>query len=197
VRATGGRNAYRVLIFQGPSTDIDKTNTLMTTLPEDKVEDRLMAEVHYYTPWNFCGLTQDESWGSKYYFWGENYHIADAEDFYPDWNCEEDYMHAQFQSMKTKFVDNEIPVILGEYGAIRRINIDNAEWQLLHYESRAYFNKYVTEQAKNYGLVPFYWDEGSLTNHGFGMMDRDQLEVGDQLLYDALMEGANAGAYPF
>ncbi|WP_148660885.1 cellulase family glycosylhydrolase [Marinilabilia salmonicolor] len=70
VRATGGCNAYRVLIFQGPSTDIDKTHTLMTALPQDDVEDRLMAEVHYYTPWNFCGLTQDENWGDFYYFWG-------------------------------------------------------------------------------------------------------------------------------
>lgn len=197
VRATGGRNAYRVLIFQGPSTDIDKTHTLMTSLPQDDVEDRLMAEVHYYTPWNFCGLTQDESWGGFYYFWGENYHIEGAEGRYPDWDCEEDFVLAQFQKMKTRFVDNGIPVILGEYGAIRRTISDNADWQQLHYESRAYFNRYVTEQAKNYGMVPFYWDEGSLTNHGFGMMDRDQLEVGDQLLYDALMEGSNAGEYPF
>lgn len=197
VRGTGGRNAYRVLIFQGPSTDIDKTHTLMTSLPQDDVEDRLMAEVHYYTPWNFCGLTQDESWGDFYYFWGENYHIEGAEGRYPDWDCEEDYVLAQFQKMKTKFVDNDIPVILGEFGAIRRTISNNAEWQQLHYESRAYFNRYVTQQAKNYGMVPFYWDEGSLTNHGFGMMDRDQLEVGDQLLHDALMEGSNAGEYPF
>jgi endoglucanase len=197
VRSTGGRNAYRTLIFQGPSTDIDKTNTLMNTLPQDDAEDRLMAEVHYYTPWNFCGLTQDESWGDRYYFWGENYHIEGAEGRYPDWDCEEDYVLAQFQKMKTKFVDNGIPVILGEFGAIRRTISDNAEWQQLHYESRAYFNRYVTQQAKNYGMVPFYWDEGSLTNHGFGMMDRNQLEVGDQLLHDALMEGSNAGEYPF
>lgn len=197
VRSTGGRNAYRVLIFQGPSTDIDKTNTLMNTLPQDDVEDRLMAEVHYYSPWNFCGLTQDETWGDFYYFWGENYHVSGAEGRFPDWDCEEDYVLAQFQKMKSKFVDNGIPVILGEYGAIRRTISDNAEWQQLHYESRAYFNRYVTEQAKNYGMVPFYWDEGSLTNHGFGMIDRDQFEVGDQLLYDALIEGANAGIYPF
>jgi aryl-phospho-beta-D-glucosidase BglC (GH1 family) len=197
VRATGGRNAYRVLIFQGPSTDIDKTHTLMTTLPQDDVKDRLMAEVHYYTPWNFCGLTQDETWGDFYYFWGENYHIDGAEGRYPDWDCEEDFVLTQFQKMKNQFVDIGIPVILGEFGAIRRTISDNANWQQLHYESRAYFNRYVTEQAKNYGMVPFYWDEGSLTNHGFGMIDRNQLEVGDQLLHDALMEGSNAGEYPF
>jgi aryl-phospho-beta-D-glucosidase BglC (GH1 family) len=197
VRGTGGRNAWRVLIFQGPSTDIDKTYSLMKTLPEDQVEGRLMAEVHYYTPWNFCGLTKDESWGKYYYFWGEDYHVEGAQGRYPDWNCEEDHVRSQFRKMKTQFVDKGIPVILGEFGAIRRNIKDNAEWQQLHYESRAYFNKYVSEQAKNYGLVPFYWDEGSLGNHGFGMMNRNSLEIGDQLLYDALIEGADAGSYPF
>nr|MDA3881541.1 cellulase family glycosylhydrolase [Prolixibacteraceae bacterium] len=197
VRATGGRNAWRVLIFQGPSTDIDKTYTLMKTLPEDQVEGRLMAEVHYYTPWNFCGLTEDASWGKFYYFWGKDFHVQGAQGRYPDWNCEEDYVRSQFSKMKTQFVDNGIPVILGEYGAIRRSINDNAEWQQLHNESRAYFNKYITEQAKNYGLIPFYWDEGSLGNHGFGMFDRTNNNVGDQLLYEALTQGADAGKYPF
>lgn len=56
VRATGGKNANRILVVQGPSTDIDKTNKLMLTLPVDNVANRMMVEVHYYTPWNFCGM---------------------------------------------------------------------------------------------------------------------------------------------
>ena len=39
VRSTGGKNSYRVLVVQGPSTDIEKTNQLMTTLPTDEVAD--------------------------------------------------------------------------------------------------------------------------------------------------------------
>jgi hypothetical protein len=49
VRSTGGKNAHRVLVVQGPSTDIEKTAELMTTLPSDAVANRLMVEVHYYT----------------------------------------------------------------------------------------------------------------------------------------------------
>ena len=33
VRATGGNNSNRILVVQGPATDIDKTSTLFTTLP--------------------------------------------------------------------------------------------------------------------------------------------------------------------
>ena len=50
VRATGGNNSSRTLIVQGPVTDIEKTNSFMNTLPKDKIADRLMGEVHYYTP---------------------------------------------------------------------------------------------------------------------------------------------------
>ncbi|MCB0744710.1 MAG: glycoside hydrolase family 5 protein, partial [Ignavibacteriae bacterium] len=74
VRASGGNNSSRVLVIQGPSTDIDKTNKLMTTLPSDSLEDHLMVEIHYYTPWNFCGLEKDESWGKMFYFWGKDFH---------------------------------------------------------------------------------------------------------------------------
>jgi aryl-phospho-beta-D-glucosidase BglC (GH1 family) len=70
VRQTGGRNAYRTLVVQGPSTDIAKTNQLMTRMPNDDVPNRLMAEVHYYTPWNFCGMDKDETWGKMFYYWG-------------------------------------------------------------------------------------------------------------------------------
>ena len=49
VRATGGNNAVRNLIVQGPSTDIGKTDNLFGDMPTDVVKDRLMVEVHYYT----------------------------------------------------------------------------------------------------------------------------------------------------
>jgi len=65
VRSTGGRNAYRVLVVQGPSTDIEATNTLMKAMPNDKVPGRLMAEVHFYSPFNFALMTKDESWASR------------------------------------------------------------------------------------------------------------------------------------
>ena len=32
------------------------------------VPGRLVVEVHHYSPWKFCGLARDESWGRMVYF---------------------------------------------------------------------------------------------------------------------------------
>ena len=47
VRATGGRNAHRALVVQGPNTDFDKTTKLWTAMPKDTVSNKLMFEVHF------------------------------------------------------------------------------------------------------------------------------------------------------
>jgi endoglucanase len=190
VRATGGRNTYRTLIIPGPLTDIDKTDEFMT-MPTDPTQNRMMAEVHYYTPWQFCGLEEDASWGKVYYFWGKDYHIEGAEGRYPEWNSEEDYMVDQFQRMKTKFVDQGVPVILGEFGAMRRTITESAEWQDYHEASRAYFYETVARESKNHGLVPFLWDTGH------GVIDRNTLGIFDQQDYDGLTKGATDGIYPY
>lgn len=187
VRSTGGKNTYRTLVVQGPSTDIDKTTTLMNTLPTDPTPNRMMAEVHYYGPWQFCGLTADATWGTMFYYWGQGYHSTADPSRNATWG-EEDYVRAEFQKMKTKFVNTGIPVVLGEYGAIRRTTL-TGEALTLHLASRAYWDKYITQQAKAYGLLPFYWDEGSLGNNGFGIMNRQNNTVGDQQALDGLVQG--------
>src|SRR5574344_1461518 len=71
VRATGGNNEKRVLIVQGPTTNIDNTNAYYGEMPYDPTAtDRLMMEVHYYNPWQFWGMEKDESWGNVFYYWG-------------------------------------------------------------------------------------------------------------------------------
>jgi endoglucanase len=189
VRSTGGRNSYRVLVVQGPSTDITKTDALMNTMPTDQIAGRLMAEVHYYEPWQFAGLDVDASWGKMFYYWGNGYHSTTDPARNPDWDCEEDYMIAKFQSMKTKFVDKGIPVILGEYGAIRRLSL-TGDALTLHLASRAYYDKFATQQALAHGLVPFYWDNGYLSDLQFGIFDRSTYAVGDQQVLTALVQGA-------
>lgn len=47
VRATGGKNAERVLIVSGYWTNIDKTTSPEFVMPTDTVSDRLMVSVHY------------------------------------------------------------------------------------------------------------------------------------------------------
>lgn len=187
VRSTGGKNATRVLVVQGPTTDIEKTNKLMTTLPTDKVAGRMMVEVHYYSPWNFAGLTKDETWGKMFYYWGAGFHSATDTERNPTWGEEAD-LEKNFKLMKTQFVDKGIPVLLGEFGAIRRTTL-TGDALTLHLNSRAYYLKTVVKTAKANGLLPFYWDEGSLGNNGFGIMNRSNNTVFDTQALNALIDG--------
>ena len=182
VRSTGGKNAYRVVIVQGPSTDIEKTNQLMTTLPTDKVANRMMAEVHYYTPWNFCGMEKDETWGNQFYYWGAANHSTTDTAHNPTWG-EEATVDANFALMKKQFVDKGIPVIIGEFGATARTNL-NGDALKLHLASRAFYFKYVTKQAIANGFLPFFWDTG-------GLINRNTYTVADQQALDGLIQGAN------
>jgi len=181
VRSTGGHNSYRVLVVQGPNTDIGTTNTLMNTLPVDPMANRMMVEIHYYTPWNFCGMSKDESWGNMFYYWGQGYHSAADPSHNANWGEESD-VDKYMGMMKTKFVDKGIPVVMGEYGPMRRTDL-TGDALTLHLASRAYYMKYVTKQAKTNGILPFFWDTG-------GLLNRQNNTVSDQQSLDALMQGA-------
>lgn len=187
VRSTGGKNTYRNLIVQGPSTDIEKTNKLMTTLPTDKIANRMMAEVHYYTPYQFALMDKDADWGKMFYYWGKDYHSTTDTAHNSTWGEEAD-LDKFFLSMKTQFVDKGIPVVLGEFGAIRRSNLTGADLTL-HLESRAFFLKYVVKQAKANGLLPFYWDAGNLGVNTMSLFDRSNNTVYDAQALTALKEG--------
>lgn len=184
VRATGGKNVYRNLIVQGPSTDIDKTMQYMTSLPVDITPDRLSVEVHYYSSWQFCGMENDESWGKAFYFWGEENKKYATGTYEGRWDniCGESYVQSQFQKLKEKFTDQGVPVIIGEFAAIRR-TLSDQQAQEGHDLSRAAFDKCVVREANTRGLVPFYWDRGD------GVLDRKNLQVYDELEYNGLMEG--------
>jgi len=181
VRATGGRNALRSLIVQGPSTDVELTNQLMNSWPTDTASGRLMAEIHYYTPWNFTGMTKDESWGNQFFYWGQGNHSATDTAHNPTWG-EEAEVDTMMGLMKTKFVDKGIPVIVGEFGAMDRTSL-TGEARTLHLKSRAAYCKAVTQRSRAMGLVPFYWDVG-------GLLDRSRNQVLDSLVLNALIEGA-------
>ena len=187
VRSTGGKNAYRTVVVQGPDTDIEKTNKLMLTLPTDKVANRMMMEVHYYTPYQFTLMDKDADWGKMFYYWGANTRSTTDTERNPTWGEEAD-LAKLFKSMKTQFVDKGIPVILGEFGAIRRSNLTGSNLTL-HLASRAYYLKYVVKQAKANGMVPFYWDEGNIGSNGFGIFNRFNNSVADTQALNGLLDG--------
>jgi endoglucanase len=192
VRATGGNNSSRVLIIQGPSTDIETTNKLMNSLPDDKITNHLMVEVHYYSPWNFCGLTENASWGNMNYFWGKNNHSTTNTAYNPTWG-EESYLDSCFKLMKTQFVDKGIPVTIGEFGAMKRTTLSGADLAL-HVKSREYFHKYVASASVSRGMIPVYWDNGVANE--MALFNRTTGAVVDQGNLKALIDGAGVNVTP-
>ena len=188
VRSTGGRNAFRTLVVQGPETDFERTHALMHELPIDTVPSRMMAEVHFYTPFNFTLMDADQSWGRQFYYWGQGYHSTTDTNRNATWG-EEALVDQLFALMKQQFTDKGIPVVLGEYGAMRRSALTGAALEL-HLASRAHYLKYVTQKASASGLLPFYWDAGGMGNNGSAIFNRRALTVHDQLALDSLLAGA-------
>lgn len=188
VRATGGNNLDRVLIMQVPETNIETGVEGYYALPSDQVADRLMVEAHFYGPYNFNMMEEDASWGKTFWYWGKENHV-EGSDRNSTWG-EEDYVKAQFQMMKKHFIDKGIPGITGEYCVCaNRENeqgIDKDKWKA----SVRLWNKVVTEESKNAGMVPFFWETGGDINRADGTV-RNNVQL------DGVFEGAALGKYPF
>ena len=154
----------------------------MNTMPTDQIEDRLMVEIHYYTPYQFCLMSADASWGKMFYYWGKDYHSATDVIRNATWGEESD-VEKYFGLMKTKFVDKGIPVILGEFGAYKR-KLSPPSDQALHDASVEYYINYVVHSAVGKGLIPYYWD----TN--MGLFNRKTGVIINQGVVNAIMQGA-------
>jgi endoglucanase len=182
VRSTGGYNSSRWLVVQGPKTDINTTDSLMNSLPNDSTSGRLMVEVHYYDPYQFTLMSSDQSWGKMFYFWGAPNHTTNPAltSRNPTWGEESD-LDKQFAKMQNKFVNKGVPVLLGEFGCLRRTSyadITGADLDL-HLASRVYYDKYVVDSAHGHGMYPIYWDDGGLNNNADGLFDRNTAALVD------------------
>ena len=139
VRATGGNNAQRTLVVQGPSTDITLATKDAFTLPTDAAEKRLMVEVHFYNPWSFAGQEDD----GATWFWGKG-NIGSSHN--TTYNKDEDSIKPLIESLNKKFYANGVPVILGEYSAQWR---EIGDEQAIHDNSVKAWFKEVTAQSIN------------------------------------------------
>ena len=157
VRATGGCNASRHLVVQAFNTNIDHAVNF-ATLPTDSVAKRLMMEVHYYDPYDFT-INRD----SKVWQWGASATDRTATEPWAD----EAHVDAQFAKLQARFVDRGVPVILGEFGAMRRTEHPGSQAFVLAWD------RSVAHAAWTHGAVPIYWDAGAPgENHSMGLFDR-------------------------
>ena len=173
VRKTGGRNVYRQLIVQGFNTNIDHTINFFT-MPLDTTPDRLMVEVHFYDPFSFTLEEANDNTSQ----WGQN---ATDISKTAGWG-DEAAVDAQFLKMRDHFFDQNIGIILGEYGAISRNKIAD------HEQYRIHWNQYITQAAIDNKMVPFYWDNGYTGEHSLGLFNRATAAEAYPNLIDAITQ---------
>lgn len=190
VRETGSNNTHRWLLVPGWNTNIDYTcGDYGFEMPTDEKnsaeEGRMMLSVHCYDPWDYCG---QES--IKTYVWGEKGKqiCADTgltEKTLASWGTEE-FLETQFTKLKTQYVDNGVPVIIGEYGCIDKTH---AQHQIPHLiaENRAYYNGYLAGTAASMGITPVYWDNGHNGEYGFALFNRKTLEQTQPEIINAIV----------
>lgn len=195
VRATGGNNERRILVLQGPSTNIEHTDKFYNNMPTDPsgVADRLMMEIHYYNPWQFWGMEKDESWGKVFYYWGEGNHVSGSQ-HNPNWDCEEGNMEYLLRLMKTKFVDKGIPVIIGEFGANWRTITGQGESQEKHNASIKTHYKTLCQLALEMGMVPMVWDTNYCNRPSMTIVNRNTRSVYNTYMMEGISEAMQATA---
>jgi len=152
VRQSGGNNKSRFLVIPGYVTNYKHTLGDFFKLPQDSVPDRLIVSFHYYDPYQFGIEGTRSSWGT------------DADKKTVDDNF------APF----SKFINNNVPVIMGECGAVLQLYPDDSAKEAQARDSRADYISHVFNTAKKYEIVPIYWDNGATTGNGekFGLLDR-------------------------
>jgi len=187
VRSTGGRNTYRNIIVQSYATNIGYALDYLK-VSDDSTPNRMMVEVHYYDPWDFCGLESDASWATMKSLWGKEGGYDQYGEI-SNWG-QEDWVRDRFGNIKTTFIDKGYPVILGEYGAMLRSYLSGTELEN-HIKSRNYYLNYITKEAINYGLIPMYWDNGNTGNLGSGLFNRSTYEVVHADAVEAIISAGN------
>ena len=172
VRSTGGNNRTRHLMVPTYAASVE-THALkdladyFDTLWEHggNGKDKLIASVHAYTP-NVFALNPKGTgtWNSG----------AFEQDI--DW---------VFDRLQRQFLDNGIPVIMGECGAVDKGDL----------ESRVAWTMYYFGVARKYGIPAFWWDNGVFNARGpdddtteiFGMLNRHEARFVFPEVIEAIM----------
>ena len=180
VRSTGGNNATRIVVVQAPRTEIEKAPLLSSMYPEDPAgAGYTMAEIHFY-PYQFSLMTGgDEDWGKMFYYWEDKTPGNDAAH-----TCSGTALGSKqsidnlFSGLKTRFYDNGIPVVIGEMGAVKRLNALSGDNLKAHLEARSAWYGYTVASAKKNGLVPCVWDTGDEGDGNFTIIRRQVNKFG-------------------
>lgn len=188
IRKAGGNNPTRTIVVQMPRTEIDKYELLAQNFPEDPAgKGYIMAEAHYY-PYQYSLMEKDEGWGNQFYYYDGMGSSTDASHNMGSAASvvgSKLYTDAQFDKLKNAFTDKGIPVIIGEMGAIKRMDLTGENLRL-HLQGRAAFYGYTAQSAKTRGIIPIVWDTGAENNKNMTIIRRQQNVVPTIFDYEVL-----------
>lgn len=155
VRASGGNNAERALMLTPYAASSMPENLKALKIPENA--GNVIVSVHAYLPYSFALDTK----GTKVY------------------NPKNNEIPGLFRNIKEIFLDNDIPVIIGEFGSVNKENTEDRVKCVTDYLTA----------AKEAGVPCVWWDNGAYRGNGenFGLLIRGELAWFNQDVVNAIM----------
>lgn len=155
VRASGGNNAERALMITPYAASSSPENLKALKIPENA--GNVIVSVHAYLPYSFALDTK-------------------GTDVYDPDNSE---IPGLFKNIKTIFLDNDIPVIIGEFGSVNKENTEDRVRCVTDYLTA----------AKELGIPCVWWDNGAYRGAGenFGLFIRRELAWYNEDVLNAIM----------
>ena len=146
VRASGGNNADRYLMV--PSYDANPDYALRDefVLPQDTADNRIIVSVHAYTPYAFAL----QEGGTNSFTLKNSAQTSEINRF--------------MVALYKRYIANGIPVVIGEYGARSKKNL----------QDRVNYAAYYVACAQARNLPCIWWDNNVFYGNGeiFGIFDR-------------------------
>ena len=146
-------------------------------MPLDIVQNRIFLECHYYDPYDFTIMPNDENFKSQ---WGAAFAGGDVSA-----TGQEGDIEATLSSLNV-FINNNVPVIIGEYGPTLRDQLTGEALEN-HLKSRNDYIEYVVKTCVKNKLVPLYWDAGYTEK----LFDRTTGQLHNAASIAAIMKGLN------
>lgn len=160
IRNSGGNNSYRHLMIPTYAASSDPKTWKDFIRPND---DKIIVSIHAYTPYNFALNKSGTS----------------------EWSRENPQDTREIDSLMDNlydwFISKGHPVILGEFGAMDKDNL----------EARVDWAEYYVKKANEKGIPCIWWDNGAFIGSGelFGLLDRRKGEWKQPEMIEALMSG--------
>jgi endoglucanase len=162
VRASGGNNATRYLMVPGYAANPYYALVDDFKLPADSADNRIIVSVHAYTPYPFA------------------LQIGGQSTFDLTTSAQKNEIMQFIQRLYTRYIVNGIPVVIGEFGALDKKNL----------QDRVDFTAFYVAAASSRNLPAVWWDNGAFSGNGeiFGLIDRTNYTWKFPEIVEAMMQ---------